>query len=55
MNDLAAIPGVRVLSFVALLLIGDGVCWLRVPGFSSDLFRIPLVMLPAGFGLPDWW
>ncbi len=42
-----------VLSFVALpvgFLVGLGLCWLLVTGFSSDLFRIPLVVSTAGFG-----
>jgi putative ABC transport system permease protein len=43
-----------VLTFLALplgLAIGHGLCWLLASAFSSDLYRIPLVISPPGFGI----
>ena len=42
------------LSFAALLpgfLAGLGMVWLLVRGFSSDLYRVPLVIAPSGFAI----
>lgn len=42
------------LTLLALLpgfALGVGLCWLLVKGFESDLYRIPLVVAPAGLGL----
>ena len=42
------------LTFAALLpgfLVGLGMVWLLVQGFSSDLYRVPLVISPPGFAI----
>jgi putative ABC transport system permease protein len=42
------------LTFAALLpgfLVGLGMVWLLVQGFSSDLYRVPLVVSPPGFAI----
>jgi putative ABC transport system permease protein len=42
-----------LLTFLALPLafaLGHGLCWLLVTVFTSDLYRIPLVISPSGFG-----
>jgi putative ABC transport system permease protein len=42
------------LTFAALLpgfLVGLGMVWLLVQGFSSDLYRVPLVLSPPGFAI----
>jgi putative ABC transport system permease protein len=43
-----------LLTFLALplgLAIGHGLCWLLATAFTSDLYRIPLVVSPPGFGI----
>jgi putative ABC transport system permease protein len=43
-----------VLTFLALplgLAIGHGLAWLLATAFTSDLYRIPLVVSPSGFGI----
>lgn len=48
MGELGALTLLALLPGFAL---GYGLSWLLVQGFESDLYRIPLVIAPAGLGL----